>query len=146
MLARVQEREGISLNWAEMGLRYAESVGGEENGWQFLERNVGQYPRSVAPRLLLARRLLNACHYADAMPHLHQLDAQGVAEATYFLGVAAIRSGDLARALTHMERALALSPDHAQTQDQVRYLRGALGIPAEANLKPNATAKGEEKP
>ena len=131
MLAFAEQQEGVGGNWTEMALRYAEAVGGEENGWLFLEQVVGQHPHAIAPRLLLARRLLQSEQEREALPHLLRLNEQGVSEAAYCLGVVAIRAGDLPHALQHMERALSLNPGHAQTQEQVTYLRQALGLEAE---------------
>ena len=145
MLTLVQKREGRSGNWADMGLRYAESVGGAENGWQFLEQAVQQHPHAPAPRLFLARCLLDAGRQNEALPHLHQLDAQGVAEAAFCLGVTCTRVNDLEGALRHMERALRLNPDHAQTREQVSSLRRALGYDAVAVQTDAEGEEGERK-
>lgn len=129
MIGHVQEQEGLSPTWAELSVRYAETIGGEENGGRFLEQAIQQYPNAITPRLLLARRLLQVERIREAVPHLQLLDAQGVSEAAYCLGVSAIRVGDLEGALKHMERALLLNPEHEQTREQAAYLRQALGIP-----------------
>ena len=125
-LAWVLGREGTGGSWADMGLRYAESIGGEPNGWLFLEQAVARYPAAVAPRLLLARRLLQACRMEEALPHLRQLDAQNVAEAAYCLSIAAIRMDNYPAALVHAQRALCLNPAHEPTRQQVQFLQTAL--------------------
>jgi hypothetical protein len=60
------------------------------------------------------------------------LDALGVAEAAYYLGVGAIRQGQLEEGLSWMERASALNPNHPDTQKQIDHLHQALGLPGAA--------------
>ncbi len=84
-------------------------------------------PGALAPRLVLAQRLLDAGREGEAFPHLRILDEQGVGEASYYLGVACVRAGRLDQALTWMERARALDPDHPDTQQQIASLKRALG-------------------
>jgi hypothetical protein len=92
----------------------------------FLRATVGGDAEATGPRLELARRLLQAGREDEAQGHLAQLAEGGVAEASFFLGVCAIRRDDLPSALAHMERALALNPGHAATRAQVENLRRAL--------------------
>ena len=128
MLSLVEAQEGRDGHWPELGVRYAEKVGGAENGALFLEQAIRQHPEAVGPALQLTRRLLQAERTREALPLLQRLDRQQVPEATYCLGIASIRAGALPEALQYMERALRLRPDHAQTREQAQSLRQALGL------------------
>src|ERR1019366_6672172 len=95
---------------------------------EWLRHAIAGEQRSLGPRLVLARRLLQAGRERDAREHLLLLTQAGNAEAAYFLGVSAIRSNDLPQALECMERAQALNPAHAETAEQIHNLRQALGL------------------
>ena len=108
-------------------------------GWQLLEAKDGQgagfswlaglvqesagNPAEISIRLVLSRKLLEAGQETIATSHLRWLAARGSAESAYLLGVSAMREGVFAEALTWMEHALALNPDHVETRKQVEALR-----------------------
>lgn len=117
---------GWSENWAEMLVRFEERWHGAGAVIQRLCDVVEQRPFELAPRLVLARRLLAANQISRARPELEMLASAGVAEAAYCLGVTDVRAGRMAEALTWMERALDLDPTHEATRNQVEALRRAL--------------------
>lgn len=126
VIDHVRKAIGPSEDWANMGSRYAEVLGGEPEAEAFLRRAIYQHPYAVGPRILLARRLLKTGRELQAQEHLEMLDRLGSAEAAFYLGVSANRRGDLSTALTWMERAKELNPAHEETCKQVEHLRGAL--------------------
>jgi GT2 family glycosyltransferase/tetratricopeptide (TPR) repeat protein len=128
MLSAVHNVEGGSENWAQMGVRYAEAIGGAANAQEWLYHALAAQPRSIGVRLVLARRLLACGREAEAREHLELLAQAGSAEAAYFLGVMAIRRHDLNQALNWMERAHGLNPGHTETAQQIHNLRQALGL------------------
>lgn len=77
--------------------------------------------------LALARKLLNEGRDKEAEAPLRALEAAGVAEAAFFLGVQAVRQGDMLAGLRWTERALELNPGHVQTLQQVESLKQAIG-------------------
>ena len=125
-LDHVLEVEGPRANWTRMAQKYAEATGGPENVEPFLLRAAQQHPWSMDIRMAIARGLLAGERVREAMPILADLQDRGVAEAAFYLGVAHIRAGRYEVALRWMERALALSPGHEETQRQVENLRRAL--------------------
>lgn len=129
MHKHVFNQTGPSEDWVEMGARLAETVLGEQGAEAHLRGLVERYPDAVGPRIVLARRLLQANREQQALPHLRVLEQSGSAEAAFFLGVGATRSGDLRSALAWMERSLTLNPGHDQTIRQVERLKAALNLP-----------------
>jgi hypothetical protein len=83
----------------------------------------------VQARLALVRCLLAEERLAEAETHLHALEQADVAEATYRLGVMAIRKSDLPAAVHWMERTAQLNPDHAETYAQIAHIKQALSNP-----------------
>lgn len=124
MLQEVRRIEGPGETWATLAARYAETVGGPDNADLWLARAVGEEPDATGPRLLLTRRLLQAGREGDAAEHLRVLDRKGIAEATFYLGIASLRTGDPSSALRWMERAHDLNPQHAETARYLSQLRG----------------------
>jgi len=133
-LDHLRQKSGESEEWATLGVRYAETVGGEENGVEFLKGAISRSPQKVGPRLLYARELLKCGEEGEATPHLMTLQGLGVAEAAYFLGIIGIRRGEYETALGWMERALVLNPEHEETREQIVNLKRAMG-----NAKPPLT-------
>ena len=127
MVTRIYTAEGPSENWASMSVKLEMTYSGPEQAGKLLERAVVEAPEAIGPRLVLVRRLLQCEQEQEAMPHLLHLNEAGVAEAAYFLGVAAIRRNELQAALAWMERALAINPGHLETQQQIGNLKRALG-------------------
>ncbi|MGC4044723.1 MAG: glycosyltransferase [Armatimonas sp.] len=127
-LAEVLRREGPSENWAKMGVRQAEKVGGEQGGEGFLRVALQTFPEALGPKLALMRRLIETGRDTEATGLLHELQAAGVPEAAFFLGVQANRRGNFPEALHWMERASELNPGHGETLRQVENLKGALGL------------------
>ena len=126
MLEAIQNVEGVSENWATMGVDYAQAFGDTIQTEEYLKGAIATNPEATGPRLVWARRLLQNGREEEAMEHLAILNESGVAEAAFFLGVAATRRGEFQKALSWMERALVLSPDHQQTQQQIAQLKLAL--------------------
>ncbi len=126
-LRRLAAAEGTSVRWAELLGEAARASGGPGLELDRLRAAAAAYPHSFGPGLVLARRLSQEGFHAEALPLLLRLESQDVAEAAFFLGVHAQRSGRFEEALGWMERALALNPGHDQTLRQVEGLRRALG-------------------
>jgi glycosyltransferase involved in cell wall biosynthesis len=128
MLTVVHATEGPGENWAQMGCRFAEAAGTPADAEAWLRQAIASEPNANGARLTLARRLLQSCREQEAREHLLWLSQAGNAEATFFLGVMAIRCNDLRQALEWMERAHALNPTHDETLEQIHNLQRALGL------------------
>lgn len=124
-LNRLHETSGATVEWSELQaeLMHRQGRSPDELMWQEIART----PGVIGPRLVLARRMLQAGYEREASHHLEVLDHFGVAEAAFFRGVSATRRGDFRQALVHMERALDLNPHHEPTLQQVEALRQISG-------------------
>jgi GT2 family glycosyltransferase/Tfp pilus assembly protein PilF len=118
---------GPTADWAEMGAKLAEAVGGEENAETFLQ-SAAAIPHGLGAQLVLARRWLRNGHSNEAVDILRNLERAGVAEAAYFLGIQSLQSNQLHQALDWMRRARELNPSHVETQEQIAGLEEALGV------------------
>lgn len=112
----VQRMEGYSENWVAMLLRIVPEPE------KALTDLIEIAPASTAPRLHLARILLNSGRQAEAMPHLTILAEAGTAEAAYYLGTVANDLGDLHEARQRLTQALLLNPDHQGTKTALEQL------------------------
>jgi GT2 family glycosyltransferase/tetratricopeptide (TPR) repeat protein len=146
-------REGASQNWAQLVSQHAEAVGGSANAHQTLRAALERHPDSVGVGLVLARRLLNEGEGkpGEATALLEWLEAAGVAEAAFFLGVMANQRGDHSRALAFMERSLELNPGHGETKAQVARLKELLLDASKPATDPSAppskrAPRGRKKP
>ncbi len=119
--------EGPGENWLRLVILHSEALAGKDAAHDCLQQALAQYPRSPAVGMAWSRHLLQSSREQEAIPHLHALARAGVAEAAYFLGVSAIRSGQLEDALDWMRRAHELNPNHEDTTRQITALEGALG-------------------
>lgn len=117
---------GPSEEWASMGARYHEVLGGPDQAEAFLRRSVHLNPYAVGPRLLLSRTLLQSGREVDAVEHLEMLERLGNAEGTFYLAVSATRRGALEDAAFWMRRAHELNPGHAETAKQLERLESAI--------------------
>jgi len=117
---------GYSETWVRYHLDLAAYRGG--NAFDALVALVQEQPAQIAPRLLLARQLLDQGRLEMAMPHLELLDDLGCAEAAFFKGVTATRRGDYAGALRCMRRARDLNPNHEQTLQQIAALERQVHV------------------
>lgn len=72
----------------------------------------------------------------EAKPHLEKLDAQGIAEAPFQLGVLDIRHQNYPGALWRMRRSLRLNPGHEPTQQQIAALEKLLDPDDRSALQP----------
>ncbi|HEV2473079.1 MAG TPA: tetratricopeptide repeat protein [Chthonomonadales bacterium] len=126
MIAHARVHASDSVEVEVMAARYAEAVSGLDAALHSIRHSMAKNGHGKALRMTLVRLLLNVGRVEEAMPDLEELDGEGVAEAAYYRGVCASRSGDNAGALAHMERALALNPGHEQTIAQVEGLRKAV--------------------
>jgi GT2 family glycosyltransferase/tetratricopeptide (TPR) repeat protein len=122
----VLQTEGPRHNWLKMSEKLALSIGGPEYADWTLRKALIDYPHSREVRLALTRFYLSQERVQEAIPHLRELNHEGVAEAAYFLGVIDIRSGRFATALQWMERAFQLNPNHQDTLTQIENLRRML--------------------
>lgn len=124
MLNRVKEAEGESGNALAMEARFRE---GQPGGSPHPAENPTVSKRAAnGERMVTARQLLQVGREAEAVGILQELAAEGVAEAAFYLGVSANRSGNLPEALHWMRRAQTLNPNHAATRAQVENLLTAL--------------------
>jgi GT2 family glycosyltransferase/tetratricopeptide (TPR) repeat protein len=133
VLAIVHMKVGETETYCKLLDDYYVALLGPNDAAEHLEVALLRNPSSVGLRLVLARRLIANEQVQAALPHLHVLSEQGVAEGAYCLGIEAIRTGRMELALRHMEHALRLNPNHEPTSSQVRNLRRALSTtpPAE---------------
>jgi len=122
----VRQQEGIGPTWIDLGARFFEAIEGPTGGDRFLESTALAYPGHLEAQLAFARRLLTTQREAMAIPALRQCAFAGSAEAAFLLGVFYIRSGDYEGALSHLEMAQELNPDHEQTVEQITNLKAAL--------------------
>ncbi|HLO97997.1 MAG TPA: glycosyltransferase [Fimbriimonas sp.] len=120
--------EGLTIDWAERRAKLADAIQEPGGAMGMLDYFVNTQPHAVGPRLLLARNLLATGQTANAVPHLHKLEHQGVAEAAFLLGVHALQCNDIAGAIRFTERSVALNPSHAQSQDQLANLKKAMDV------------------
>jgi len=112
----VQRMEGYSENWVAMLLRIVPEPE------KALTDLVDIAPGSPAPRLHLARLLLNSGRQVEAVPHLTILADSGEAEAAYFLGVVASDMGDKQEARRRLTQAILLNPNHPDTKKRLERL------------------------
>jgi glycosyltransferase involved in cell wall biosynthesis len=117
---------GLSEQWVHYHLDLAALRG--QNPEQALLALVQDDPMAIAPRLMLARSMLERGNLQAAQPHLQLLDDLGCAEAAFFRGVTATRTGDLTTALHHMKRARDLNPSHEPTLEQIVALEREMGL------------------
>ncbi|HLK16120.1 MAG TPA: glycosyltransferase, partial [Fimbriimonadaceae bacterium] len=85
---------GKTVDWADRRAKLAEAVGEPGGGVAAMQRELDVDSNAIGPRLVLSRALLGAQNIDAAIPHLEFLDRHNVAEAAFFLGVAAVRRGD----------------------------------------------------
>ncbi len=126
VMDRVFLAENAGPSWTQMGMRYAEALGGPQNVEAFLQKAHVEYPQQVAPALMLARRYLETDRELQALPQLMDLERYGNAEAAYLLGVCDLRRGDFSGALRHLEIAHELNPNHELTMRQLQNLKDAI--------------------
>ena len=126
VLDHLKANFGPSEEWATFGAAYFEKIVGPQQAENFLRDAVAQNPYSLAPRIVLARRLLNAGRDRKAQEHLEVLEGFGSAEAIFYLGISATRRGDLRAAFSWMQRAHELNPGHQDTVKQLNNLEAAL--------------------
>lgn len=96
---------------------------------QLLRRAVDAQPGSHAARESLARALFDARLYSEACDAFAVLVEQNPADdyAQFGLGLAALRSGDHARAVQHLSLAAAMRPDQLHYKTALRAARVRLG-------------------
>jgi GT2 family glycosyltransferase/tetratricopeptide (TPR) repeat protein len=122
-LDHVKTQEGQNKSWAEMTIKYSESVGGPENVLATMEPIV---PWSPQAQKSYAIWLLRNGMEQEASKHWRLLQQMGDAESAYFLGVHDVRQGRFAEALKWMRRAQLLNPEHVETARQIDGLERAL--------------------
>ncbi|MFI5387446.1 MAG: glycosyltransferase [Fimbriimonadales bacterium] len=125
-LDHMQAATGHTDRWVRYYLDLCAYKGGNTD--ESLSRLVQDYPGQVAPRLFLAKTLLDRGLIGAAEPHLQILDDLGCPEAAFFRGVNATRRGDCQTALNHMRRARDLNPNHEQTLQQIAALERQVGL------------------
>jgi tetratricopeptide (TPR) repeat protein len=107
-----------------------------------------QTPVTVDERLYAATLAINAAEYDRAIAHLRLVRDEDPDNdhALYMLAVAHAQRGELAEAVAHLERAIAVNPENrglARTDPDLEPLRGdeafrsALEIPAGQRIIPN---------
>jgi GT2 family glycosyltransferase/tetratricopeptide (TPR) repeat protein len=123
-LDAVKTTMGPSEEWATLGANFAAATGQSTDA--FLWEAARMYSYAIGPRLVLARRLLEAGMEAEAATHLAMLDEMGCAEGAFFRSICATRRGDLEAARSHMRRACDLNPASEQSRQQLEALEKAL--------------------
>ena len=139
----VRSAVGPCEEWAQIGSKYYETVGGVEGSERFLREAVRRNPYAWGPRIVLSRLLLHANREAEAQEHLEMLDLLGNAEGAFYLGVGATRRGDLNSAFTWMNRAHELNPTHEETIKQMWGLERALEAGEALSIERQALSGGE---
>lgn len=117
---------GYDANWAFMVSRLSEATGLDPS--PHFDTVLQLQPANLEVRTALARYLLNSNQKEAAVRQFDYLQARGVAEGAFFLGVLAEESGDLRKALGWYEHAHTLNPAHADTLAQVARLRAILSL------------------
>ncbi len=117
MLGHVESYQGLSESWVQMLEKHVPSL--DAALIQVLEKR----PDAVVVRLTLAKLMLSANRVDEVAPHLTLLASQGVAEGAFHLGILAMRQNKRLVAIEWMEKALSMSPGHAQTIAQLHKLR-----------------------
>lgn len=128
-LQHLERAEGHSVDWAERRYKVAESAHEPGGGYSLMHQILQANPNLVGPRLMLSRHYLAREQIGQALPHLQVLQGQGVAEAAFMLGVAALRAGDISQAIRWTERAVQLNPTHGESIEQLRKLREFEAVP-----------------
>jgi len=134
----VRQNVGPSEEWAQMGATYFEKLGGAVESVRFLQECVRRNPYAWGPRIVLSRLLLKNGREAEAQEHLEMLNLLGNAEGVFYLGVGAMRRGDLQTAHQYITRAHDLNPYHEDTMKQLWNLERALESeepPSDLNAK-----------
>ncbi len=116
--------EGRSAQWLEMGLRFADAIGGRRNAEDFLRGEAARNPSGAEVHLVLGRFLAEEGRREEAEPILTALACQGVPAACHFLGLLMKATGSRNSAIEWLKRANELSPGH---KDTLRELE-ALGV------------------
>jgi len=130
--------ETFDIGGARGALEHLLKVGGPTEEWtmkqlhlaslldvpqmEALDRLVRAHPQAIAPKLILARSLLQSGQELAARPLLAELTARGNAESAFNLGVIAVKFGDLEGALGATRRAVKLDPANAVYRGQVESL------------------------
>lgn len=122
-LDELSRLEGLSIDWAERRAKLAEALQEPGGALGLLDYYVQTHPQETGPRLLLSRYLLAANRTTFAVPHLRQLESQGVAEAAFMLGVFALQHSDVTSAILFAQRAVDLNPGHEQSLEQLAKLK-----------------------
>lgn len=122
-LDTISQIEGLSIDWAERRAKLADALKEPGGAMGLLDYYVQTHPQEIGPRLLLSRYLLAANQTNLALPHLGQLEAQGVAEAAFLLGIYALQHNDIASAIRFTKRAIELNPGHLQSIEQLAKLK-----------------------
>ncbi len=126
MIDSVRAAEGFSESWCAMAVQYGELVAGPKDADERLWQAVKADPRSLMPRLTLARRFLGRGETESAARLLDSLQRDGVAEGAFHLGVLAEGAHDYQSALRWMTRAEELNPGHIDTLKHLEMLRECL--------------------
>ncbi|MBC8066378.1 MAG: glycosyltransferase [Chlorobia bacterium] len=120
---RLLKLEGPSEPWVSLGLNLANATAGFEAVEAFLRGAARDFPNAPAPAMELCRLLLRTDRAPEARPMLLGLQAAGVAEAAFYLGVQSNREGRFENALMWMCWAHLLNPSSRETVDQLPILR-----------------------
>lgn len=118
---------GPDESWAVRGERLEGVLNGDEASEQFIRTACERHPRAPGPALCLCRRLCRTGREREADPMLRGLSQAGIAEAAFYLGVSAIRTGDLEAAVQWMRRSRDLDPANPMAQQNIEKLEAGLG-------------------
>lgn len=120
MLAWTLQTMGQGESWANMTIKLADLVG--MDALPQLEQALNNTPANLGLRKVYATHLLHRDKAEQAIPHLYQLQAEGIPDGAFFLGVLSEQQGDQQRALGWYRRAYELNPRHQETADRIALL------------------------
>ena len=126
MLAWTRGTLGYGGYWSQMVGRLSQMTGLDPSA--HYDAVLRLQPENLEVRKAMALHLLNAGMPDAAVPLLDYLQARGVPEGAFFLGVIAEQTGDAGRALGWYRHALRLNPGHAETAARVERLSSAPGF------------------
>lgn len=123
MLRWTIQHNGLSEAWANIVCRLSIYAGLDPA--IYLRQALESEPQNLGVHKVLSTELLNSGRHEEALPHLHYLQANGIAEGAYFLGILSQEMGDFAKAEGWYQRAHHLNPGHQDTITRLAQLQSS---------------------